>query len=107
MARYLFTVWPLTGHLMPNLAIARELAGLGHEIRFYTGTRGAQRAEAEGFGAFPFDRVDEQAFDDILTTRPEARHRWKRLRVQRDRYQRWLVGTLPGQSADIERIYGD
>jgi UDP:flavonoid glycosyltransferase YjiC (YdhE family) len=37
MSRFLFTTMPATGHVLPKLPIARELAARGHEVHSYTG----------------------------------------------------------------------
>lgn len=36
MARFLFSVWPSTGHLYPALAVACELRSQGHAVAFHT-----------------------------------------------------------------------
>ena len=105
MARYLFPVWPLTGHLSPNLAVAGALARLGHEVAFYTGAKARKKVESAGFRFFPFERLDEGVLESIMNTPSEARNRWRRLLVQRERYMRWLGGTLEAQSHDLEAIY--
>ena len=50
MARFLFTTWPIPGHVYPQIAIAQALRERGHESAFFTGDRVAQIVEREGFG---------------------------------------------------------
>jgi MGT family glycosyltransferase len=54
MARYLIAATALPGHVLPMLAIAQHLVGLGHEIRFHSATQFQAQAEAIGatFTAF-------------------------------------------------------
>ena len=49
MAKFLFTVWPVPGHIHPNIAVAHELRKLGHEVRFYTCADVHSIIEGEGF----------------------------------------------------------
>src|ERR1700724_2482949 len=59
MSRFLFTVWPFTGHIHPNLPIAQELQRRGHEVAFYTGSKARPLVERAGFQFFPLHHVDE------------------------------------------------
>ncbi|EJL78411.1 glycosyltransferase, MGT family [Variovorax sp. CF313] len=54
MARYLIAATALPGHVLPMLAIAQHLVGLGHEVRVHTASRFRAQAEAAGatFTAF-------------------------------------------------------
>jgi MGT family glycosyltransferase len=54
MARYLIAATALPGHVLPMLAIAQHLAGLGHEVRFHSASQFQAQAEAAGatFTAF-------------------------------------------------------
>jgi len=49
MARFLICTKPAPGHVNPMLPLARELAGRGHQLDWYTGT--AFRDKVEGAGA--------------------------------------------------------
>lgn len=55
MARYLIAATPLPGHVLPMLAIAQHLVGLGHEVRVHTASRFRAQAEATGAGFVPFE----------------------------------------------------
>lgn len=54
MARYLIAATALPGHVLPMLAIAQHLVGLGHEVRVHTASQFKAQAEAAGatFTAF-------------------------------------------------------
>ncbi|GAB4558307.1 MAG: glycosyltransferase [Anaerolineae bacterium] len=103
MARFLIAVWPISGHLYPNLALASALRQRGHVVAFYTGNAAGPALEREGFERLPFRALDsdalEQIFDDGYFDEPVL---WRRLRRQKAIYREWLVGTLPGQIADLE-----
>ena len=49
MSRVLFTLWPFTGHLLPQMAIAVALRERGHEVAFYSGRGARATIEDEGF----------------------------------------------------------
>jgi len=55
MTRYLIAATALPGHVLPMLAIAQHLVGLGHEVRVHTASRFRAQAEATGAGFTPFD----------------------------------------------------
>ena len=44
--RFLITLWPFTGHLLPQISIAMALRERGHEVAFYSG--GAVRETRDG-----------------------------------------------------------
>ena len=60
MSSFLFTLWPFTGHLLPQMAIACALRRRGHEVAFYSGEAVRETVESAGFELFPFVRVDEE-----------------------------------------------
>ena len=66
MARILITTWPFPGHLFTQMAIALALRERGHQVAFYTGSRGARVASDEGFDCFCFEHVDENHVYDVL-----------------------------------------
>jgi UDP:flavonoid glycosyltransferase YjiC (YdhE family) len=103
--RILITLWPFTGHLLPQLSIAHALRERGHEVAFYSGESVRATVEQEGFELFGFDRVDEeQAFATMRAidtgdgrSRPGG---GRLLRVMRD----WLVETIPAQVEDLRGV---
>ena len=58
--RFLITLWPFTGHLLPQLSIAIALRERGHEVAFYTGEDARGTIDQAGFELFPFERIDEE-----------------------------------------------
>jgi MGT family glycosyltransferase len=101
----LFTLWPFTGHLLPQMAIAVALRERGHEVAFYSGESVRATIEHEGFEFHGFERVDqERAFENMRVmegagTRP-GRSGGRLLPVLRD----WLVETIPDQVADLQAV---
>jgi MGT family glycosyltransferase len=59
MSRFLVATYPSPGHVAPAAAVVGELAGRGHEVRWYTGRRFAEVVEGSGarFCAMP-DALD-------------------------------------------------
>lgn len=102
MARFLITVWPLAGHLYPNLALATALRARGHEVAFYTSARAGATVAREGFTCLPFAAVDGDSFEAMMASGYATLPAWARWRKQKELYRAWLVGTLPAQLADIE-----
>ncbi len=104
MARFLFALWPVSGHFLPNLPIAQALRGRGHDVSFYTGERIRNRIEREGFHFFPFRSVDEGLVDRVFYSDPISSSGLKRLLDQRSKYRDWLVGMLNEQVMDLEEV---
>jgi MGT family glycosyltransferase len=103
-SRILLTVWPLTGHLHPNLALAGALRRAGHDVAFYTGASAAPLIEREGFRLFPFQRLDERTVERIVLSPAgilaAGRRPWRR----RALWTRWALDTLPEQVADLRDV---
>lgn len=126
MARFLLAVWPYTGHVYPNLALAHSLRARGHEVAFYTGAMARPTVRSAGFTCFPFrevarhiahvlgqppgnrrESVDTSCLYEELTQRytvafdqgPLARTR--RLKAM---YREWLLGTVPAQVKDLSAL---
>jgi MGT family glycosyltransferase len=103
--RFLITVWPFTGHLLPQLSIAVALRERGHEVAFYSGESARAAIEQEGFELFAFEHLDERR---VLRTMSAVDGGGRRSRpgggrmlpVLRD----WLVETIPDQLADLRAI---
>src|SRR5205823_9660790 len=77
VTRFLTTVWPVPGHLHPNLAVATELRRRGHEVAFFSGARVRSVVEGEGLDFFPFDRVDGERVDEILRVLGAPANGWR------------------------------
>lgn len=72
MARYLIAATALPGHVLPMLAIAQHLTGLGHEVRMHTASVFRAQAEATGAGFTPFERAidfDHRQLDERFPER--------------------------------------
>jgi MGT family glycosyltransferase len=97
MSRFLVTLWPFTGHLLPQMAIAGALRERGHEVAFFSGEAVRERVASEGFELFPFERLDqERAFRNMRAIEAGGRIR----PVLRD----WLVETIPDQLTDVRHV---
>jgi MGT family glycosyltransferase len=104
MSRFLFTVWPFTGHIHPNLAIAQELRNRGHQVAFYTGSRAQAAVERAGFGFFPLKQVDEANVERLVVS-PEGIQSLGSKPVKMSRlWREWAIGTIPGQVRDVTEI---
>lgn len=104
MGRILFTVWPFTGHIHPNVAVARAVRAAGHEVAFYTGRAVHSSLGAEGFECFALEAVDEGRLaelvlgaDGLMGSRLSP-WRFKAL------WKEWVLGTVPAQLRDLERV---
>jgi MGT family glycosyltransferase len=103
--RFLITLWPFTGHLLPQLSIAHALRERGHEVAFYSGEAVRAPIEREGFDLFAFERLDqERAFRSMRAvdvgdrrSRPGG---GRLLPILRD----WLVETIPDQVTDLAAV---
>ena len=129
MARVLLAVWPYTGHVYPNIALAEALRARGHEVAFYTGAMARPVVESEGFACLPFQHValgierivgqpDTDRKDgwntallyDRLTEHYTAafdQGAFTRARRMQAMYHEWILGTVPQQVRDLEGILAD
>ena len=103
--RVLFTLWPFTGHLLPQLSIATALRERGHEVAFYSGEAVRGTLEREGFELLPFERVEqERAFASMRAVdtgdRRQRPGNGRLLPILRD----WLIETIPDQVADLRAV---
>ncbi len=104
MARFLFTIWPLTSHIQPQMGTAMELRSRGHEVAFYTGASAAALLDGEGMRVFPFRRVDEALVWDVIRAVTERATGGSTPRLMRRVTQEWWAGTVPDQVADLREI---
>ncbi len=103
--RFLITLWPFTGHLLPQVSIALALRERGHEVAFFSGEAVRERIESAGFEMFGFDQLDEQRVFEIVHAidtgdRRTKPGRGKMLPLLRE----WLVESIPAQVADLEPV---
>ncbi len=103
--RILFTLWPFTGHLLPQLSIAQALRERGHEVAFLSGPAVRLIVEEHGFTFFAFDHLDQErgfaTMRAVDTGDRRSRPGGGRMgRLLRD----WLVETIPDQLADLRPL---
>ncbi|PYQ20811.1 MAG: glycosyltransferase [Acidobacteria bacterium] len=106
MARFLFAVWPFPSHFFPMVAIAHALRERGHEVAFYSGAGARPAIEAEGFACSSFESVDERHVDDIMFSRDHYAS-WKLPLRLKHLLRDWLLGTVPGQVEDLNRVMAE
>ncbi|HUO71715.1 MAG TPA: glycosyltransferase, partial [Solirubrobacteraceae bacterium] len=103
--RFLITLWPFTGHLLPQLSLAIALRERGHEVAFYSGASVRETVNELGFELFEFQRVSEQrAFESMRAVDTGDRRSrpggGRLLPILRG----WLVDTIPEQVADLRGV---
>lgn len=101
MARFLLTAMPFTGHVTPMAAVARELVGRGHEVRFYTGSRFRARVEAAGATLVPWRQAPDFDEHDLPATFPRLLGR-KGFRQLFINVIDCFIATAPAQLDDLE-----
>ncbi|MCC6587053.1 MAG: glycosyltransferase [Bryobacterales bacterium] len=108
MARFLFAVWPFSGHVHPALAIAHALRARGHDVAFYTGAEVRATIEGEGFPVFAFHHVDEARVTALASAEfPYSPSAWQRMRSAKRvqaKFREWLLDTVPQQVQDLDTI---
>jgi MGT family glycosyltransferase len=104
MARFLFSVWPLPGHLHPNIAVALALRQRGHEVAFYSGERARVSVDCEGIDLHPFRQLDEEANLALITRLGGAALALPGPLQGKRLWRQWLVDSIPGQVADLDHI---
>jgi MGT family glycosyltransferase len=104
MSKFLMTVWPIETHLTPFVALAHALRARGHDVAFYTGPQSGPDLERQGYRWFSFQELDS----GLAERNPGAQSNLKLgLRATRRMWNDFLLGSLPGQIADLERICSD
>jgi len=86
------------------MAIAQALRVRGHEVAVYTGPTAQATFEREGFGCFPFVRVNEE---DLLRLLMSDQTRVSAIRRPMLRFavgRAWLIDTLPQQVEDQSAV---
>ncbi|MDW4574250.1 glycosyltransferase [Microbacterium sp. M3] len=71
MSSYLLTCTPAHGHVMPLLQVARHLIGNGHDVRFLTSRRYAERVTGAGVPFLPLPADADVDLDDPDRAFPE------------------------------------
>jgi MGT family glycosyltransferase len=104
MGKFLHTVWPFTGHINPNIAIAHELRHRGHEVAFYTGRKFRALIEGEGFTFFQIKRVHEERVEHIVLSPDGILNQSRNPLKKKALWKQWVLETVPQQVADIKEI---
>jgi len=104
MSKFLFTVWPFTGHIHPNLSIAQELQRRGHEVAFYTGCKARPAVERAGFRFFPLKKVDEERLEFLVISSDGILSLASKPLRLLTRWREWTLGTLGAQLEDLHEI---
>jgi MGT family glycosyltransferase len=103
MSKFLFTVWPLVGHINPFMSVAKALQARGHEVAFCTNESVGKLIEDEGMTIIPYRQIDDRPMWEIVAA-AESRamlglHAPAILfRAVRD----WIAGTVPDQLRDFQ-----
>jgi MGT family glycosyltransferase len=100
MTRFLFAVFPVTGHINPGLPIARELVARGHDVRWYSTQRFRRAIEAAGARWVPFraaTAIDEEWLPEQFPGRPGAGIAQLQFDVEHI-----FVNLIPGALLDLE-----
>ena len=105
MSRFLFTCWSFPGHVFSPWRSPTCCASAGHECAFYSGPRAARMVEGEDFPFYPSDKAEEDAMYDFMFAPEQTRTvNWRTMLEFSTTIQRWLLGSIPQQVEDIERI---
>src|SRR5215469_2940274 len=108
MARFLFTCWSFPGHVFQPMAIAHVLRERGHDCAFYSGPRAARVVEGENFPFFASDKSAEDAMYDFMFAPEQTRTvNWRSMLQFSNTIQRWLLGSIPRQIEELERIIAE
>lgn len=101
MARFLLTPWSFPTHTYIFYAIGHALVAAGHQVAFYTAERERRQVEAIGAVLYPFTNVDQEMVDGLVDEVLLFRRRPRKLWTS---WRQFLLGTVPGQLKDLERI---
>jgi MGT family glycosyltransferase len=108
MSRYLYVVPPLTGHVNPALALARELSGRGHRVAW------AGRTETLRPLLGPDAEIHDTGDPALDAALADSRERWLRLRgagALKFLWADFIVplahASLPGVEAAVDAVAPD
>ena len=110
MAKFLLACYPVSGHLLPNIAVGHALRALGHDVAIYTGEIGRNAVEAEGFSYIPYQKEMDERLTPILLPdqgRSDAagvstgRNPLLRIKELKATLREWFLGTVPLQVEDL------
>jgi MGT family glycosyltransferase len=104
MSRILCTVWPFTGHLHPNFAVAAELKRAGHRVAFFTGSKGREAVQQAGFEFLPMRHIDEARIEHLVLSENgilSAAGNFLRLGAM---WREWVIDSIPAQMQDLNPL---
>lgn len=101
MANILMTVWPIETHISAFVSVGRSLRQHNHKVAFYTGACQSSRLAHEGFRVFPLEEAAPYA-DDSPGEAAKLNMSW---REQRRMWHNFLLGSVPAQFRDLDRIW--
>ncbi len=106
MAKFLIATMPITGHVNPCVSISRRLAGLGHEVRWYTGKRFEQKVLATGAEYSPMKAAPDFDERDPDATFP-GRKGLKGVAGLRFDFKHLFLDSAVGQHQDLTEILSE
>lgn len=101
MGRFLVAAMPFSGHVAPLTAVAEALVARGHDVRFYTGARFAERVQRVGAQHVPWRQAPDFDENDLAATFPRLRGRPGLAQVFVN-LREVMIGTAPAQVADLQ-----
>jgi MGT family glycosyltransferase len=107
MSRFLIATWPLSGHLYPQISVAKALHERGHSVAFYTGERVRSILEEEGFTVFPLRRIAEDNLYQFVQLMESRTVGWRSPGLFQRVLRSWWVETVPDQVADLREIIAE
>lgn len=106
MSGFLFTTMPATGHVIPMIPLARELAARGHEVHWYTGAVYREQVEATGAVHHPIRSAEDFGGQTMAEAFPELLGLTGIAMVRRA-FQRIFIDNAEGMLHDCQAILAE
>jgi len=103
VARFLIATQPITGHVLPALPLARELARRGHDTRWYCGKKFDEEVKATGARFIPYVAAYDYDDSDYDVAFP-GRAKLSGLEQLRFDFVNVFVNQVVPQHRDMDRI---
>jgi MGT family glycosyltransferase len=103
MAKFLFTVVPIHGHISPGLPIARTLVELGHEVLWYSTSKHREKIEATG-ARFTKTQAAKDYDDSNLDEAFPGRNQYKGLKQLKFDLKHIFFDEMIGYDTDLRKI---